>query len=85
MRIELHIEHVVVEGVDSRHTAAVREALTSELGRLVTAAPAGSWQRSRLTRRIGAPPVTPVGDPAGLGKGIAASVYSGITGNGGVR
>jgi hypothetical protein len=85
VRIELHIERVVLDGVDRRHAAAVREALTSELGRLVAAAPAGSWQRSRLVRRIGAPPVTPVGDPVGLGKGIAASVYGGLTGNGGVR
>ena len=83
--IELHIERVVLGGVERRHAAAVRDALTAELGRLVAAAPAGWWQRSRLARRIGARRVTPVSEPIGLGRGTAAAVYGGLTGNGGVR
>jgi hypothetical protein len=78
MRIELHIERVVLDGIEHRHVPAVREALTTELGRLLSAGPARSWWHSRHARRIDAPPVAPVSDPARLGRGIAASLYGGI-------
>lgn len=78
MRIQVHIERVVLDGVPRRHTAAVREALTAELSRLLASTPAGSWQRSRALRRVDAPPVAPATDPIRLGRGIAASVYGGI-------
>lgn len=78
MRIELHIDRVVLAGVAQQHAAVVREALTAELGRLLTAAPTGSWQHSRRARRLDAPPVAPAADPVRLGRGIAASVYGGI-------
>lgn len=74
MRIELHIERVVLDGVPRGDAARVREALTAELGRLLTAVPTDSWGRSRAVRRVAAPPVTAV-DPAGLGRGIAAAVH----------
>jgi hypothetical protein len=80
MRIELHIERVVLDGVARGHVPAVREALTTELGRLVAAAPARSWQRSRRARRVTAAPVPPAAGPVRLGAGIAASVYGGLTG-----
>lgn len=76
MRIELHIERVVLDGVPRHQAAQVREALTAELTRLLAAAPAGSWRRSRAVRRVDAPPVATT-DPARLGRGIAASVYRG--------
>lgn len=78
MRIDLHIDRVVLDGVPRHHAALVREALTAELGRLFAAAPAGSWGRSRVVRRVDAPPVAPAADPARLGRGIAASVYGGV-------
>ena len=80
MRIELHIERVVLDGVAAHHAPVVRDVLTAELGRLVTAAPARSWQRSRRARRIAAPPVPPAAGPVRLGAGIATSVYGGLTG-----
>jgi hypothetical protein len=80
MRIELHIERVVLDGVAPRHVPAVREALLADLGRLVAAAPVRSWQRSRHARRIAAPPAPSAGGPIRLGAGIAASVYGGLTG-----
>ena len=77
MRIELHIERVVLDGVPRHQAALVREALTAELTRLLAAAPAGSWRRSRAVRRVDAPPVA-AADPDRLGRGIAASVYGGV-------
>jgi hypothetical protein len=78
MRIELHIDRVVLDGIAPRHAGSVREALTAELGRLLASAPAGSWQHDRHTRRLATPPVAPSADPVRFGRGIAASVYGGI-------
>ncbi len=91
MRIELHIERLVLEGVgvDRRHSTAVHETLTTELTRLLTAPPARSWQQSRIVPRMSTLPVTSdVGDPGGLGRSIATSIYGGLTTparNGGAR
>lgn len=84
MRVELHIEHLVLDGtgVEPRHAGAVREAVESELYRLFTGAPDRSWssRQDRRLRRLTAPPVRLPArhDPTGVGQVIARSVYGGI-------
>lgn len=88
MRIELHIDRVVLNGVgDPWQAEDIREALHAELTRLVTAAPPSTWQKSRVQRRIVAPTVRPApgGTPSSLGRGIAQSVHSGVAGERGGR
>jgi hypothetical protein len=79
MRIELHIDRVILDGVgDPRQVTAIQEALHAELSRLLTTArPRGS----RRERRISAPTVTldPAGSPAALGRAIAGSVHTGLS------
>lgn len=78
MRIEVHIDRVVLDGVaEHRHAAAIEEALRARLTELVTAAPEATWGESR--RRISAPPVA-AGSPGSLGRDVAASVHNGLTG-----
>jgi hypothetical protein len=84
MRVELHIERLVLDGtgVEPRHAGAVREAVETELSRLFTGTRQRvwpSWQDRRL-RRLAAPPVRlPAGhDPAAAGRVIARSVYGGL-------
>jgi hypothetical protein len=92
MRIELHIERLVLDGVgvSGRDADAVRRAVASELSRLfagtaagaaaASAARTGAEPRSRWVRHVLAPPArlgSPA-DPAGLGRGIADSLHRGI-------
>lgn len=80
-RIELRIDRLVLDGVgvEPRHAAAVREAVTAELSRLLAAAPARSWQDRRL-RRVSAPPVRlgAPGEVSGVARGVARSLYRAI-------
>lgn len=86
MRIELHIDRVILDGVGvlPHHADAVREAVEVELARLLVASPARSWQQSRHRRRVSAPEVQQRGaaglgnGAAGLGNGIALSVYGAV-------
>lgn len=84
MRIELHIDRVVLDGVgDPRQVPAIQEALHAELSRLLTTTPPAA-RRPRRERRVGAPEVLlrPTTTPAGLGAAIAHSVHSGVLGAG---
>jgi hypothetical protein len=79
MRIELHIDRVVLDGVgDPRHAGLIQEALRAELTRLVAESPRTTWQQSRRERRVNGPEVSP-GSPAELGRDVAASVHSGLS------
>ncbi|WAZ20011.1 hypothetical protein STRCI_001101 [Streptomyces cinnabarinus] len=77
MRIELHIGRVVLEGVSPRDAARVRAALTAELGELLTRAPITPAASHRV-RRAAAAPLSPVSDPAALGRGIAQAVHGSL-------
>jgi hypothetical protein len=83
MRIDVHIDRLVLTGTGlaPRQAAAVREALTTELTRLMRTAPPTSWQQARR-RRLAAPPLPAGGDPAAVGAHIARSVFHGATGGG---
>jgi hypothetical protein len=79
MRIEVHIDRVVLDGVaDRRHARVIQEALRAHLTRLVTAAPEARWGESR--RRLSAPSVSvdATGSPEALGRDIARSIHSGL-------
>jgi hypothetical protein len=78
MRIELHIDRVVLDGVgDPRHAGLIEEALRAELTRLVAESPRTTWQQSRRERRVNAPTVA-LGSPTALGRDVAASIHSGL-------
>lgn len=77
MRIEVHIDLVVFDGVaDHRHVRVIQEALQAQLAQLVTSAPDAPWGESR--RRVSAPPVSVTGSPEALGRDVATSVHSGL-------
>jgi hypothetical protein len=79
VRIELHIERVVLDGVGEPHqAAAIREALHAELTRLVAASAPSTWDDSRSVRRLSGPDVPAWPSPTALGAGIAHSVHSGV-------
>ncbi|MGH3392313.1 MAG: hypothetical protein ACRDOO_25870 [Actinomadura sp.] len=88
MRVELHIDRLVLDGtgVELRHAGIVREAVETELSRLLTGAPASSWRawsswQDRRMRRLTAPSVRlPAGqDAIAVGRLIARSVYGGVS------
>jgi hypothetical protein len=78
MNIHLHIDRIVLDGV-SGDPRLIEEALRAELTRLVGASPRGTWPESRRQRWVVAPEVRP-GTPAAVGRGIAHSVHSGLSG-----
>ncbi len=85
MKIDVSIERLVVRGtgLGPPHAAAVGEAVVRELSRLLAAAPARSWQRSRRERRVAArwPGTSPGAGADGVGRAVARSVYGGIRGS----
>jgi len=83
MRIELHIDRLVLDGtgIEPRHGGMLGEALEAELSRLLTGAPPASWPQSRQLRRLAARPIRlgPPGDVPGLARGVAHSVHGALT------
>ncbi len=83
MRIELHIDRVVLDGtgIEPGHATMLGEALESELSRLLTSTPAASWQQSRHLRRLAANPIClgPPGDVPGMARSVARSVHGALT------
>ncbi|MFE2725539.1 hypothetical protein [Kitasatospora sp. NPDC059327] len=81
MRIELHIERLVLDGVGA-DPGAFRAALHAELTRLAAAAPAGAWGESRGVRGLAAPDAAPDARgghrPAALGAAVARSVHRAV-------
>ncbi|MFD0636003.1 DUF4157 domain-containing protein [Catenulispora yoronensis] len=87
MRIELHIERVLLDGVaDPRQAADIQVALAAELERLASDAGNATWQdarRRRLGVRAPAPDSRATSDHAadsatGIGTGIARAVFGGV-------
>ena len=83
MRIELHIDRVVLDGLPGVTTGRdgdlVREALHAELTRLLTATPPPAGRPSTRTRRLSTPDVQHGDD---LGANLARSIHTGLI-NGG--
>lgn len=85
MRIELHIERLVLEGValGSAEAERVRGAVARELQRaLASAMPTDEFLQSRALRWVGTPPLTlHAGEcPESLGRHIAGCILGGISG-----
>ncbi|SDM15935.1 hypothetical protein [Allokutzneria albata] len=71
-RIEVHIDRLVLEGVELRHAGAVQEAVRAELGRLLT--DRTTWADHRV-RKASAEVHSGLSSPAELGRSVARSVY----------
>jgi hypothetical protein len=82
MRIELHIDRLVLEGtgIEPGHAPTLGKALESELSRLLVSAPAAHWPQSRHLRRLAASPVRlgPPGDVPGTARSVANSVHGAL-------
>ncbi|MGW2250051.1 hypothetical protein ACWCXH_07615 [Kitasatospora sp. NPDC001660] len=75
MTIELHIDHLVLDGVDG-DPDTISAALRTELTRLLASAPAETWRPARAGV-LRAPEVTVTG-AASTGRGLAGSVYRAV-------
>jgi len=81
MTIRLHIDRLIVDGLDLQHGSgkAVAAAVQRELGRLVGSGGLASWTQAGIAvPSVAAPPIQAVGSPDALGAAIAGAVYSGI-------
>ncbi|MEU1598350.1 hypothetical protein ABZ468_37420 [Streptomyces sp. NPDC005708] len=76
MKIELHIDRLVLDGVNG-DPDVIRKALHTELTRLIAAAPTSTWQPSRTPRLRG--PEMSVGQASSTGRDIARSVYQAVS------
>jgi hypothetical protein len=77
--VELHIDEVVLEGVDPSSRHAVGEALRTELVRLFAAQPPPFEQHTAITAlNAGALNVGMSATPTTLGSAIAQSVHQGV-------
>ncbi|MFD7903861.1 hypothetical protein ACFV4F_35370 [Kitasatospora sp. NPDC059722] len=90
MTIELHIDHLVLDGLDGLDdldgldgpdgsrgaTEAIAAALRTELARLLSSAPAATWRPARAGVLHG-PEVT-VGGAESTGRELAGSVFRAV-------
>ncbi len=83
MNVNLHIEHLVLDGLalERGHEPLLRAALEAELTRLIAddGGRAQGLMSEGVVPRVSAPNIETAmgggGDPAGLGRQIARSVY----------
>ena len=77
MRIELHVDRLVLDGVGvSEHQVpALRAALITELTRLLGDQPGLTGS----SRRVVAPDIQLAANPAALGGNLARSIHSGLS------
>ncbi len=75
-RVVLHIDRLVLRGVDPADAAAVALALRTELGSLLApdAGAALAAQGSVAVRRVPQLSLAPGADPAALGRAVAAGI-----------
>ncbi len=81
MRVRLHIERLVLEGLDvpTGAGAGLRQALEAELVRLIAAGGLAGWSaRGAALAALPAPPIGTAGPPRRLGAAIAGAVYAGL-------
>ncbi|GAA4005703.1 hypothetical protein GCM10022247_29150 [Allokutzneria multivorans] len=72
-RIEVHIDRLVLDGVDRLHAGAIQEAVQAELRGLFAAGRA-SWADHQV-RKASAEVHSGLSSPAELGRSVARSVY----------
>jgi hypothetical protein len=83
MKVRLHIERIVLDGLDVPYgaRAALRAAMERELARRIAAAGlAPALSAGTAVPSVAAPPIEAAGPPTRLGAAIAAAVYGGIGG-----
>jgi hypothetical protein len=90
MRIDVHIERLVLDGlpVTSAEGTRIREAVESELLKLLAAGQlSGEFARGGARPLVNAPQITfdPRERPAGVGSVVARSVYAAIGMNSAIR
>jgi hypothetical protein len=81
MRVRLHIERLVLEGLDVPPSSrdGLRHALEAELTRLVTAGGLAPWStRGAALAALPVPAIGAAGPPRRLGTAIAGAVYAGL-------
>lgn len=81
MKVDLHIERLVLEGVDPGDRRAVGTAIERELARMIaTRGVPESWRSSQSLGRLTAAPIGGArpATPATTGARIARSVYRGM-------
>ena len=82
MNVELHIDRLVLEGIDLDHAQrpALQAAVEAELGRLLAAGGVGALAAGGAVPSVRAEGFQMSGDgsPAQLGRQIAGAVYGGI-------
>ena len=71
-RIEVHIDRLVLDGVELRHAGVIQEAVRAELGRLL--ADRTTWADHRV-RKASADIHSGLSSPVELGRSVARSVY----------
>jgi len=83
MNIRLHIDRLVLEGLDvpSASRAALGAALEQELARLIAAGGLAPWLAGgTAVPSMDAPPIDAPGSPHQLGTAIAGALYAGMGG-----
>jgi hypothetical protein len=75
MRVEVHIDRLVLEGIPQGDGAAIAAALERRLDTLLSAAPVAWTDADRVDGGQFAPGTT----PAQTGQRIAAAVYAGLS------
>ena len=77
-RIRLHIDQIVLHGVDPGNKPAFARALRTELGRLLGSTAASDLNRRRAVSRIDAGKVQVKAKSANLARKVAGAVYTGV-------
>ncbi|MFD3558205.1 hypothetical protein ACFWVU_00830 [Streptomyces sp. NPDC058686] len=77
MRIELHIGRLIFDGIAPGDTAALRTALESELGDLLSRDPVAPRQDQQL-HRANPPTIAAAADSAAFGRHIARAVHGSL-------
>jgi hypothetical protein len=83
MKVRLHIDRLVLEGLDMpyRSRAALRAAVEREIACLITdGGLAPTLARGGALPSLGVPQIEAAGTPAQLGAAIAGAVYGGLGG-----
>jgi hypothetical protein len=79
MNVRLHIERLVIEGIDVPNRKALQAAVEGELGRLIGEGGLGA-NGLESERVVQAPMISVASNPhpANLGRAIAGAVYGGV-------
>lgn len=80
MNVRLHIDRLVLEGVDVPHRDALQLAVETELARLIGERGLGTVQQSIAMPSVRAPQINASSNSIRTGEAIAAAVHGAIGG-----